>query len=103
MGLKRRLELQKLLEDVLGSNHVYFQPPETIKMEYPCIVYNLSAGNSRYADNALYFYRNRYTVTYISRDPDDLKHYDIIRVPLLRFDRFYTSNNLNHWVYEVYF
>ena len=34
-----RLELQDLLETVLGSQYVYFQPPATLRMRYPCIVY----------------------------------------------------------------
>ena len=40
----RRLKLQKLLEDILEANgkakNVYYQPPEGIKISYPCIVYN---------------------------------------------------------------
>ena len=34
-----RLELQSKLEEILGSRQVYYQPPETVKMEYPAIVY----------------------------------------------------------------
>ena len=42
MGIKevdRRNDLQKLLVEVLGSKNVYFQPPESVKMKYPAIVY----------------------------------------------------------------
>lgn len=38
---KSRIDLQYLLENILGSRHVYFQPPETVKMNYPAIVYSL--------------------------------------------------------------
>jgi len=30
-----RLELQNLLENILGSRNVYFQPPENLKLNYP--------------------------------------------------------------------
>ena len=36
-----RIELQLKLEEILGSRHVYFQPPASIKMTYPAIVYEL--------------------------------------------------------------
>ena len=37
-----RLELQNKLEELLGSRHVYFQPPESVKMEYPAIKYSMT-------------------------------------------------------------
>ena len=38
---ERRLELHEILCTILGSRNVYFQPPESIKMNYPAIVYGL--------------------------------------------------------------
>ena len=38
--MARRLELQNLLANLLGTNNVYFQPPPTVQMEYPAIVYH---------------------------------------------------------------
>ena len=35
-----RLALQTKLEELLGSRHVYYQPPESLKMEYPAIRYS---------------------------------------------------------------
>lgn len=35
-----RLELQSKLVELLGSKHVYYQPPESVKIEYPAIVYS---------------------------------------------------------------
>ena len=37
--MANRLDLQALLEDLLGSRNVYYQPPESVKMNYPAIVY----------------------------------------------------------------
>lgn len=38
---KSRIDFQHLLEEILGSPHVYFQPPATVKLEYPAIIYSL--------------------------------------------------------------
>ena len=38
--MDRRLQLHEELCSVLGSRNVYFQPPETIKLTYPCIIYS---------------------------------------------------------------
>ena len=33
----KRTELQVKLEELLGSGHVYYQPPTSLKMEYDAI------------------------------------------------------------------
>lgn len=99
-----RMVVQNKLEALNGVRKVYFQPPPNIKLEYPCIIYELSNYVSNEANNALYLDWPRYTVTVISKDPE----YDIPRV--LRntkgdfsfsFDRFFTYDNLNHWVFDL--
>ena len=51
--MDRRLKLQTLLESIKGVSKVYFQPPETVKMSYPCIVYLLDADKGLHANNSL--------------------------------------------------
>ena len=41
-----RIKLQAKLEELLGSRNVYYQPPETLKIEYPAIIYSKSRINS---------------------------------------------------------
>ena len=60
-----RLQLQGKLESLLGSENVYFQPPETIKLRYPCIVYSLDPTYTRHADNRNYIITNRYHIKHI--------------------------------------
>ena len=66
-----RLELQEELEEILGSRNVYFQPPESVKMKYDAIVYNLSDIRIDYADDKVYKKNRSYEVTVISRNPDN--------------------------------
>lgn len=98
-----RLELQTLLETVLGSGNVYFQPPETLKMQYPCIVYNRDYAITNFADNKPYANTKRYSVTVIDRNPDSLIPDKIADLPMCLFVRHMTVNNLNHDIYNIYF
>jgi hypothetical protein len=60
-----RLKLQEELEKILGSNNVYFQPPASVKLKYPCIIYNLDTTFIRRADNKMFMSYNRYHVKHI--------------------------------------
>ena len=99
-----RLELQSELEMLLGSDHVYFQPPSSVMIKYPCIIFNLSNVNDRRADNMAYHLNNCYEVTYIDKNPDnELKTEIIEHFQRCRFNRFFTNDNLNHYVYTLYY
>jgi hypothetical protein len=63
-----RLQLHELLQ--LITPHVYFQPPENVKLEYPCIIYKRDFADTKFADNEPYAFKKRYMVTVIDRDPD---------------------------------
>lgn len=97
----RRIQLHKTLTDILGSNQVYFQPPSTIKMTYPCIVYSLSNIDSRFADNIPYFHKRRYSVTVIDRDPDSVIRDKMTYLPNCAYERGFTSDNLYHYVFNI--
>ncbi len=45
------LNYRLFLVSLLGSDNVYFQPPPTVKMQYPCIVYKRDYLNTEFADN----------------------------------------------------
>lgn len=101
--MANRLELQDKLETLLGSRNVYFQPPESIKMSYPAIRYSLSNIENRSADNLPYKQAKAYELILIDPDPDNTIVDDISKLPYCRFNRYYPSNNLNHYVFTLYF
>ncbi|MET0786858.1 MAG: hypothetical protein ABWY25_09145 [Paenisporosarcina sp.] len=101
--MARRLELQAVLVNILGTENVYFQPPPSVQMKYPCIVYHRDSELARYADDKPYSRRKRYQVTVIDRDPDGDIGDKIAELPLCVYDRFYTTDNLNHDVYKLFF
>lgn len=98
-----RVDLQTLLEQILGSGNVYFQPPSNISMKYDCIVYKRSRIETNFADNKPYGHKKRYEVTLISRNPDNAVVDQIAALPQCSHDRFFTADNLNHDVFTLYF
>lgn len=99
----RRYQLQAILEDILGSTNVYFQPPATTAMKYPCIVYEREYINTDFADNRPYSHRDRYQVTVIDRKPDSTIVDRVKMLPMCTFNRYFASDNLNHNVFTMYF
>lgn len=100
----RRLNLHEELCEVLGSKRVYFQPPENVKLEYPCIIYSRSSIDTRYANNKVYRYTYAYELMVIGDDPDEtisdalLNHFSMIR-----HGRHFVSDNLNHDTFILYY
>ena len=101
--MNTRLELHELLCDILGSRNVYFQPPESIRMNYPAIVYNRSYIKNAFADDSVYKQNHVYTITVIDENPDSEISEQISKLPKCTFDRRFTSDNLNHDVFKLYY
>ena len=98
-----RLDFQALLEGLQEGVSVYFQPPSNISMTFPAIVYNRDYLATEFADNIPYSNTVRYQVTVIDSDPDSLIPAKVAQLPLMKFVRHYTTENLNHDLYYVYF
>ena len=60
-----RLDFQSILEELLESRNVYYQPPETIKMQLDAIRYSKKTITSRYANNAKYSMMDCYEIIVI--------------------------------------
>ena len=98
-----RLELQTLLEKLLESRNVYFQPPASVKMKYPAIVYGLEDIENTFANDGVYLSKRKYSVTVIDEDPDSEIVVRISQLPTCRFNRHFESDNLNHDVFTLYY
>lgn len=99
----RRYKLHDLLCGALGSRYVYFQPPESIKIKYPAIVYSRNDIDNRFANDGVYSQQTSYSVTVIDEDPDSEIVTRVSQLPTCRFDRHYTSEGLNHDVFTIYY
>lgn len=98
-----RIDLSNILKNAIGSNNVYFQPPESINLVYPCIIYRLSDIDTKFADDVPYLNQKRYQVMVVDKNPDSQIPDLIAKLPKCSFDRHYTADNLNHYVYNLYF
>jgi len=99
----RRLELHEILCGILGSRNVYFQPPENLKMKFPCIIYEHENNDVKHADNRKYMKKRRYQVTIIDKDPDTEIPERLDELMFASFDRRFTADNMNNIVYTLYY
>lgn len=106
--MSRRELFQEILEGLMpdgfdNDDYVHFQPPPTVQLSYPAIIYHKSKPHTLHADNILYRNKDCYTVMVIDPDPDSELPGKVARLPYASFDRSYTADQLNHDVYSVYF
>lgn len=100
----RRTDLHDELKTLLGSNSCYFQPPESLKLSYPCYVYYPDLSNVIRADNLMYRRVRKYSLIYITRNPDDpLIDATEDHFKMCKFTRFYAADDLNHYHYDLYY
>ena len=98
-----REELRDALRAILGNNKdVYFQPPESIKLSYPCIIYELSDYNLIKASNVNHHLSVGYSITLITKLPDETLSRKIIELPYCTFDREFINDGLYHYVFTIY-
>jgi hypothetical protein len=81
--------------------NVYFQPPPSVQMQYPCIVYSRDNLDIEHADNKPYKHKLRYQVTVIDRNPDSTLVMELAKLPTCSYERFFTADNLNHDVFRL--
>lgn len=100
---KPRLKLHQELLDLTGLP-VYYQPPEGLKMEYPCIVYEYENDKKMRANNRNYIYHDIYNIKYIHRDPDT-QLARAIEDHFLYVNRGarYKADNLYHDMFTLYY
>lgn len=97
-----RIDLHNIFEEILESSNVYFQPPASVQMQYPAIVYSRKNIHSEFANDGLYVYSPQYEVILIDKNPDSEFIEKLLMLPYCRFDRHYTADNLNHDVFTIY-
>lgn len=101
--MRNRLELHEKLCDLLGSRHVYYQPPESLKLVYPCIIYEKSDKDYTHADDLKYLISQKYTLTFITKDPDSDVPNKIEELNYSSYSKRYVADNLYHDVYQIYY
>ena len=102
--MANRLDLQSEFEDFLGSRNVYHRPPKSESMKYPAIRYARNGSSLVHADNRVYLNTRRYDGVIIDPNPDsELPDLMLDRFPMCTFGKAYTSNNLHHFPFTLYY
>ena len=97
-----RLELHSVLQELRVSSNVYYQPPESIKMQYDAIRYSKKTIDSKYANDRKYSMIDCYEIIVISRLPDNPVIKKLLSLPYCSYDRHYIADNLHHDVLTIY-
>jgi len=97
----QRPELHQVL--LAMTSNVYFQPPTNVRLQYPCIVYHRDFADTKFADDEPYNHTKRYQIMVIDQDPDSEIPDKVAALPMSLFNRFFTADDLNHDVFNVYF
>lgn len=97
-------KLQKFIgkrED--GKDNLFFQPPESVKLVYPCIIYKMVDARHKFSNNHTYNFRKGYEVTIITIDPDEEMVNRIAEEFIMcMFQRHFVNDNLHHYVFKIY-
>ena len=96
-----RQSLSSIFHDI--CENVYFQPPPSVQLRYPCIIYQRRTGDTLYANNLPYRFEHCYTVTCIDSNPDSVIPDKIAMLPMCKMDRCFTNDNLNHSTFVLYY
>lgn len=104
--LDRRLLLDEKIRRILGSTNVYFEPPASLIMKYPCVRYKRSNIDVVFADNKAYLGHNRYEIIVIFKDADDDLPGKFLYNDeglVLNVERTYIADGLHHYVFTTHF
>ena len=80
---------------------MYFQPPSTVRMVYPAIVYGVENIDNAYANNGVYLSKKSYSITLINKDPDSELIDKINNLPTARYSTQFVKDNLYHTIFSL--
>jgi hypothetical protein len=101
--MKTRLEVQEMLEKILGSSNVYFQAPPNTGMKYPCIVYRFDRFGRDNADNQPYILTGRWEIHHMYKSiKNDIKETMLFAAPYVTFDRRIVTDGVYNDYYTIY-
>lgn len=100
---ENRLKLHAELVTILGSENVYFQPPENVKIKYPAIIYSREDLQDQFANDDIYNRKVRYQIKSIDSNPINDTIEKLSKMRYCSFDRHYNSDNLNHDIFTIFY
>ena len=98
-----RLKLDEMLKNLpcCCNCNVYYQPPESLKLNYPAILYSRERIDPKYADNIVYLQSRGYRIVVIDKDPDSEIVDAVSKLPGCRYDSNYKKDGFNYDVFSI--
>ncbi len=99
-------DLRAQLYLIHDTENVYYDPPESIRMDFPCFRFELNNFDVSHADNKAYSKKPRWAVTYITRDIEEIEQVAeemLEHFKYCNFDTSFRADNLEHAVFNLYF
>ncbi len=102
--INSRLTFDRMLkEEIMHCDSVYFQPPSSLKLKYPCIVYNLNDINDKKADEISDDRHYQFRLTLISPNPDNNIVDKIMNLKYAKYVRSFSTQGLYHYMFDINF
>lgn len=104
--MRDRIDFHAYLSSVLTGSYLtslYFQAPENVKLNYPCIIYDYGKMNVKHANDKKYDWMHSYTLQFITRTADDPRLSVLYGLDYISFDRHYEADNLHHYMFNIYY
>lgn len=99
--MNSRPDLSEIFHSI--CNNVYYQPPESLKLKYPAIIYTRSQIQNGFADNVVYKQNHHYKVVVVDQNPDSAIVDAVSKIPGCSYSVHYVSDGLNHDVFFIYY
>lgn len=88
----------------LGASKTLFQPPPSVMLTYPAIIYTRKSTYTTNADNKTYTGQRLYQIEVIDPDPDSpLIDAILNKFQMIKHVNNFKANNLNHDVFDLYY
>lgn len=101
--MDRRHKLHEELVS-LGAKKTLFQPPPSVQLEYPAIIYTTKSTYTTNADNKVYTGHRFYQIELIDPDPDTpLIDALLNKFSMIKHVNNFKTSNLNHNVFDLYY
>lgn len=88
-----------------NTGKVYFQPPSSVHLEYPCWVVERAKVYQPKANNRTYLFQVGYRCMYMNRVEPDPEVLDMIprRYECCQYQNHYVVDNIHHDVFLIYY
>lgn len=96
-------KIKAAVSGIVSGDQIYYQPPEGFRLDYPCIVYEMTGVWDRFGSGKRFAGKRKYQMMLITRDPDCPAVEKLLGLTYTALDRTFTTDNLYHYTFTIYY